>query len=124
MADQCLFDFLHMEIVSHVYKEQQTNKGEVDNKVRCYYIVLLQHVHTTYTTQFQNGYFGMWDLDTTAYYCLIPGMSCLQERAVCISVLENMGFRVGQGLIERYRVHAVRCIPPLNSETDLVFSPG
>lgn len=34
MADQCLFDFLHMEIVSQVYKEQQTSKGEVDSKVR------------------------------------------------------------------------------------------
>lgn len=33
MADQCLFDFLHMEIVSHVYKEQQSNKGQVDSKV-------------------------------------------------------------------------------------------
>lgn len=33
MADECLFDFLHMEIVSHVYKEQQSNKGEMDNKV-------------------------------------------------------------------------------------------
>lgn len=33
MADQCLFDFLHMEIVSHVYKEQQSNKGQVDTKV-------------------------------------------------------------------------------------------
>ncbi|CAF93512.1 unnamed protein product, partial [Tetraodon nigroviridis] len=32
MADQCLFDFLHMEIVSHVYKEQQTSTGEVDSK--------------------------------------------------------------------------------------------
>ncbi|XP_078478873.1 trafficking protein particle complex subunit 6b-like isoform X2 [Lampetra planeri] len=50
MADEALFEFLHMEIVSHVYKEQQSGKG---------------------------------------------------ERAVCISVLEGMGFRVGQGLIER-----------------------
>lgn len=45
MADQCLFDFLHMEIVSHVYKEQQTSTGEVDSKVRiilyiCIYIIL------------------------------------------------------------------------------------
>lgn len=33
MADESLFDFLHMEIVSHVYKEQQAGKGEMDNKV-------------------------------------------------------------------------------------------
>ncbi|XP_071376024.1 trafficking protein particle complex subunit 6B, like isoform X2 [Centroberyx affinis] len=54
MADEVLFEFLHMEMVSHVYKEQQSNKGEMDNKV-----------------------------------------------AICISILEGMGFRVGQGLIER-----------------------
>lgn len=41
MADQCLFDFLHMEIVSHVYKEQQTNNGEVDSKVRLLLLILL-----------------------------------------------------------------------------------
>lgn len=33
MADENLFEFLHMEIVSHVYKEQQSGKGEMDNKV-------------------------------------------------------------------------------------------
>lgn len=33
MADESLFDFLHMEIVSHIYKEQQSGKGEMDNKV-------------------------------------------------------------------------------------------
>ncbi len=33
MADESLFDFLHMEIVSHVYKEQQSSKGELDSKV-------------------------------------------------------------------------------------------
>lgn len=33
MADESLFDFLHMEIVSHIYKEQQSSKGEMDNKV-------------------------------------------------------------------------------------------
>lgn len=33
MADECLFDFLHMEIVSHMYTEQQSSKGEMDNKV-------------------------------------------------------------------------------------------
>lgn len=33
MADEVLFEFLHMEIVSHVYKEQQSSKGEMDNKV-------------------------------------------------------------------------------------------
>lgn len=35
MADEALFEFLHMEIVSHVYREQQSNKGEkeLDNKV-------------------------------------------------------------------------------------------
>lgn len=31
MADDSLFDFLHMEIVSQVYKH--SSKGEMDNKV-------------------------------------------------------------------------------------------
>uniref|UniRef100_H3CHX5 Trafficking protein particle complex subunit 6B n=1 Tax=Tetraodon nigroviridis TaxID=99883 RepID=H3CHX5_TETNG len=66
MADQCLFDFLHMEIVSHVYKEQQTSTGE--------------------------------------------------DRAVCVSVLENMGFRVGQGLIERI----TRDSPSFKDELDIM----
>ena len=34
MADEVLFDFLHMEMVSHVYKEQRSSKGELDSKVR------------------------------------------------------------------------------------------
>ncbi|XP_034025281.1 trafficking protein particle complex 6b-like [Thalassophryne amazonica] len=55
MADEVLFEFLHMEIVSHVYKEQQSRKGELDGK----------------------------------------------DRSACVSILEGMGFRVGQGLIER-----------------------
>ncbi|KAK0131838.1 Trafficking protein particle complex subunit 6B [Merluccius polli] len=55
MADEVLFDFLHMEMVSHVYKEHKSSKGESESK----------------------------------------------ERAVCVSILEGMGFRVGQGLIER-----------------------
>uniref|UniRef100_A0A8C2FA06 Uncharacterized protein n=1 Tax=Cyprinus carpio TaxID=7962 RepID=A0A8C2FA06_CYPCA len=46
MADDVLFEFLHMEIVAHVYREH--------------------------------------------------------ERVTCVSTLEVMGFRVGQGLIERY----------------------
>nr|XP_055052012.1 trafficking protein particle complex subunit 6B, like [Misgurnus anguillicaudatus] len=54
MADDVLFEFLHMEIVSHVYKEQAT-RGDID-----------------------------------------------KERVTCVSTLEAMGFRVGQGLIERY----------------------
>ena len=33
MADEVLFEFLHMEIVSHVYKEQKGSKGDMDNKV-------------------------------------------------------------------------------------------
>ena len=33
MADEVLFDFLHMEMVSHVYKEQRSSKGELDSKV-------------------------------------------------------------------------------------------
>uniref|UniRef100_A0A3Q0SKE4 Trafficking protein particle complex subunit 6B n=1 Tax=Amphilophus citrinellus TaxID=61819 RepID=A0A3Q0SKE4_AMPCI len=33
MADETLFEFLHMEIVSHVYKEQQSSRGTMDNKV-------------------------------------------------------------------------------------------
>ncbi|XP_070762244.1 trafficking protein particle complex subunit 6B, like isoform X3 [Enoplosus armatus] len=69
MADEALFDFLHMEIVSHVYKEQQSSKGEMDNKV-----------------------------------------------AVCVSVLESMGFRVGQGLIERL----TRDSPSFKDELDVM----
>uniref|UniRef100_A0A3B4ABT6 Uncharacterized protein n=1 Tax=Periophthalmus magnuspinnatus TaxID=409849 RepID=A0A3B4ABT6_9GOBI len=70
MADEVLFEFLHMEIVSHVYKEQQTNKGEMDSK----------------------------------------------ERGQCISVLENMGFRVGQGIIERL----TRDSPSFKDELDIM----
>lgn len=33
MADESLFEFLHMEIVSHIFNEQQSSKGEMDNKV-------------------------------------------------------------------------------------------
>lgn len=48
MADQCLFDFLHMEIVSHVYKEQQSNKGQMDSKVHigllCMHILQLYYI--------------------------------------------------------------------------------
>ncbi|XP_076591793.1 trafficking protein particle complex subunit 6B, like [Chaetodon auriga] len=70
MADESLFDFLHMEMVSHVYKEQQSGKGEMDNK----------------------------------------------DRAVCVSVLESMGFRVGQGLIERL----TRDTPSFKDELDVM----
>nr|ACO14282.1 Trafficking protein particle complex subunit 6B [Esox lucius] len=54
MADDVLFEFLHMEMVSHIYKEQ-ASRGEMD-----------------------------------------------KDRATCVSALEGMGFRVGQGLIERF----------------------
>ncbi|XP_051965612.1 trafficking protein particle complex subunit 6b-like [Xyrauchen texanus] len=54
MADDVLFEFLHMEIVAHIYKEQVTRE----------------------------------DID--------------KERVTCVSTLEAMGFRVGQGLIERF----------------------
>ncbi|AWO99100.1 putative trafficking protein particle complex subunit 6B-like isoform 5 [Scophthalmus maximus] len=70
MTDEALFEFLHMEIVSHVYKEQQASKGEMDNK----------------------------------------------DRAACVSVLEGMGFRVGQGLIERL----TRDSPSFKDELDIM----
>ncbi|XP_072314203.1 trafficking protein particle complex subunit 6B, like [Eucyclogobius newberryi] len=72
MADEVLFEFLHMEIVSHVYKEQQANnnKGDMDSK----------------------------------------------ERGQCISVLESMGFRVGQGIIERL----TRDSPSFKDELDVM----
>ncbi|XP_035647562.1 trafficking protein particle complex subunit 6B, like [Oncorhynchus keta] len=54
MADDVLFEFLHMEMVSHIYKDQ-ASRGEMD-----------------------------------------------KDRATCVSTLEGMGFRVGQGLIERF----------------------
>ncbi|KAL0972873.1 hypothetical protein UPYG_G00195890 [Umbra pygmaea] len=54
MADDVLFEFLHMEIVSHIYKDQAS----------------------------------------------VGGMD--KDRATCVSTLEGMGFRVGQGLIERF----------------------
>ncbi|XP_078517065.1 trafficking protein particle complex subunit 6A isoform X2 [Lissotriton helveticus] len=50
MADETLFEFLHMEMVDHVYKSQRLDE---------------------------------------------------QEPTKCLAVLEGMGFRVGQGLIER-----------------------
>ncbi|TNN41757.1 Trafficking protein particle complex subunit 6B [Liparis tanakae] len=70
MADESLFDFLHMEIVSHIYREQQSSKEEMDHK----------------------------------------------DRAVCVSVLESMGFRVGQGLIERL----TRDSPSFKDELDVM----
>ncbi|XP_054883693.1 trafficking protein particle complex subunit 6B, like [Poeciliopsis prolifica] len=70
MADDSLFEFLHMEIVSHIFNEQQSNKGELDNK----------------------------------------------DRAACISLLEAMGFRVGQGLIERL----TRDTPSFKDELDIM----
>uniref|UniRef100_A0A8C6S8I1 Trafficking protein particle complex 6b-like n=1 Tax=Neogobius melanostomus TaxID=47308 RepID=A0A8C6S8I1_9GOBI len=70
MADEVLFEFLHMEIVAHVYKEQQGSKGDMDNK----------------------------------------------ERGQCISVLESMGFRVGQGIIERL----TRDSPSFKDELDVM----
>ncbi|XP_060928843.1 trafficking protein particle complex subunit 6B, like [Limanda limanda] len=70
MTDEALFEFLHMEIVSHVYKEQQGSNGAMDNK----------------------------------------------DRAVCVSVLEGMGFRVGQGLIERL----TRDSPSFKDELDIM----
>ncbi|MED6266593.1 Trafficking protein particle complex subunit 6B [Characodon lateralis] len=70
MADESLFEFLHMEIVSHIFNEQQSSKGEMDNK----------------------------------------------ERAACISLLEAMGFRVGQGLIERL----TRDTPSFKDELDIM----
>lgn len=78
MADQCLFDFLHMEIVSHVYKEQQTNKGEVDNKVRCYYIVVLCNVrHTIPKRLFWHvGFRHNCLLLFNSWNVLSPGESC------------------------------------------------
>ncbi|CAL8350724.1 unnamed protein product [Lota lota] len=70
MADEVLFDFLHMEMVSHVYKEQRPSKGELDSK----------------------------------------------DRATCVSILEGMGFRVGQGLIERM----TRDSPSFKDELDMM----
>lgn len=43
MADDSLFEFLHMEIVSHIFNEQQSSKGELDNKV-CLFTRLSQIV--------------------------------------------------------------------------------
>uniref|UniRef100_A0A668AH77 Trafficking protein particle complex subunit 6B n=1 Tax=Myripristis murdjan TaxID=586833 RepID=A0A668AH77_9TELE len=70
MADGVLFEFLHMEMVSHVFKDQQSTNGEMNNK----------------------------------------------DRAVCTSVLEGMGFRVGQGLIERF----TRDSPSFKDELDIM----
>lgn len=33
-----------------------------------------------YTTQFQNGYFPMWDLDITAYCVIVKLLECLVSR--------------------------------------------
>lgn len=51
MADESLFDFLHMEIVAHVYKEQQSSKGELDSKVcsiNVYVYKLKKHLNMQY----------------------------------------------------------------------------
>ncbi|KTF93166.1 hypothetical protein cypCar_00029449 [Cyprinus carpio] len=64
MADDVLFEFLHMEIVAHVYREHATRE-DIDK---------LHHVLICF----------------------------LKERVTCVSTLEVMGFRVGQGLIERF----------------------
>lgn len=66
MADETLFEFLHMEMVSHVYKMQAT-RGETDNR---------------------SG----------------------------VAILENMGFRVGHGLIERM----TRDSPSFKDELDVM----
>ncbi|XP_061638328.1 trafficking protein particle complex subunit 6B, like isoform X2 [Phyllopteryx taeniolatus] len=70
MADDALFEFLHMEIVAHVYRDQQSMKGEADNK----------------------------------------------ERSSRVSILEGMGYRVGQGLIERL----TRDSPCFKDELDIM----
>lgn len=71
MADQCLFDFLHMEIVSHVYKKQQPNNGEVDNKVSiillCTCIVQSFYKTSVNTSKSATGTIDMRDVDTA--YC-------------------------------------------------------
>ncbi|XP_012693876.1 trafficking protein particle complex subunit 6B, like isoform X2 [Clupea harengus] len=68
MADDSLFEFLHMEIVSHVYKEHES-RGDND-----------------------------------------------KERGTCVSLLELMGFRVGQGLIERF----TKDTPSFKDELDVM----
>ncbi|KAF7699799.1 trafficking protein particle complex subunit 6B, like [Silurus meridionalis] len=68
MADDILFEFLHMEMVSHIYKEQ-TTRDDIE-----------------------------------------------KERVTCVSVLEGMGFRVGQGLIERF----TRDCPTFKDDLDIM----
>ncbi|XP_006627648.1 trafficking protein particle complex subunit 6B, like [Lepisosteus oculatus] len=68
MEDEALFEFLHMEMVAHVYKKH-TSREETE-----------------------------------------------QERGKCISVLERMGFRVGQGLIERF----TKDTPSFKDDLDLM----
>ncbi|XP_066560072.1 trafficking protein particle complex subunit 6B, like isoform X2 [Amia ocellicauda] len=68
MADDALFEFLHMEMVDHVYNVH-TSKEERE-----------------------------------------------QERGSCISILEGMGFRVGQGLIERF----TRDTPSFKDDLDIM----
>uniref|UniRef100_A0A673L1E5 Trafficking protein particle complex subunit 6B n=1 Tax=Sinocyclocheilus rhinocerous TaxID=307959 RepID=A0A673L1E5_9TELE len=68
MADDALFEFLHMEIVALVYKEQATRE----------------------------------DID--------------KERVTCVSTLDAMGFRVGQGMIERF----TKDCPTFKDDLDLM----
>ncbi|XP_062872750.1 trafficking protein particle complex subunit 6B, like [Trichomycterus rosablanca] len=68
MADDVLFEFLHMEIVSYVYREQTAQE----------------------------------DQD--------------KDRVTSISVLEGMGFRVGQGLIER----CTKDYPSFKDDLDMI----
>lgn len=79
MADEALFQFLHNEVIQYIYKSAEG--GET-----------VRH--------------WLADLSSVCGPCAVT--SCLtswplwQENGRNITKLENMGFRVGQGLIERW----------------------
>ncbi len=93
MADDTLFEFLHMEIVAHMYKEQATRE-DID-KVPSTSMQIQFHQICSTLIKYLLQRFAILHL----HHVLI---CFLKERVTCVSTLEVMGFRVGQGLIERY----------------------
>lgn len=71
MADEAPFQFLHQELIQYIYKSSQ--EGEVRNLI------------------------GLMSDESI----LTVSSSFTQESGRNITKLENLGFRVGQGLIER-----------------------
>lgn len=77
MADEAPFQFLHSEVIQYIYKSSEN--GETVRQRDCWFSL-------PFCFQLSS---------------LIVSVSLVQENGRNITKLENMGFRVGQGLIER-----------------------